>query len=154
MEKEFIYETLKLAKKAEKKGEVPIGAVVVRNGKIIARGYNLRQKKRDATLHAEMVAIKKACRVVKDWRLNDCTLYVNLEPCLMCAGAIFNARIGKVVFGAYDTNSGCFGGKCDLSKENMLNANIEVVGGVLQEECQKIITDFFKKARERNKNKK
>lgn len=151
MEKEFIYEALKLAKLAERKGEVPIGAVVVRNGKIIARGYNLRQKKRDATLHAEMVAIKKACKVVKDWRLNDCTLYVTLEPCLMCAGAIFNARIGKVVFGAYDKNSGCFGGKCDLSKENMLNANIEVVGGVLQEDCEKIITDFFKKARQRNK---
>ena len=132
-----------LAQKAFKKDEVPVGAVVVYNNKIIATGYNKRQKTQDATSHAEVIAIKKACKRLKTFRLNDCQLYVTLEPCVMCAGAIINARIGKVIFGAYDKKFGCCGSLYNLLGDKKFNHHPEVVGGVMEQECSKILTDFF-----------
>ncbi len=132
-----------LAQKAYKKDEVPVGAVVVYNNKIIAKGYNKRQKTQDATNHAEVIAIKKACKKLKTFRLNDCQLYVTLEPCVMCAGAIINARIGKVIFGAFDKKFGCCGSLYNLLGDKKFNHHPEVMGGVMEQECSKILTDFF-----------
>ena len=146
MEKYMTY-AYELAQKAYKKDEVPVGAVIVYNNKIIATGYNKRQKTQDATNHAEVIAIKKACKKLKTFRLNDCTLYVTLEPCVMCAGAIINARIGKVVFGAYDKKFGCCGSLYNLLGDKKFNHHPEVVGGVMEQECSKILTDFFESKR-------
>jgi tRNA(adenine34) deaminase len=134
---------LEQAKKAAKLGEMPIGAVVVREGKVIARGHNKREKGKNALLHAEIVAIDKACRKLGGWRLPECQLYVTLEPCPMCAGAILNSRIEKVYFGAYDAKSGCAGSKINLLDMNLCNYTTEVVGGILQRECSEIIKSFF-----------
>lgn len=138
-------EALKLAQKANKKGEVPIGAVIVRNGKIISKGFNKREKTQNAIMHAEIVAIEKACKKLGSWRLDDCEIYVTLEPCLMCLGAILNSRIKKLVFGASDNKS------CTkeflLSKNNSLNHNLEIESGILEEDCTKILKEFFKNAR-------
>ena len=131
------------AEKAAKLGEMPIGAVIVRDGKIIARGHNKREKGKNALLHAEIVAIDKACRKLGGWRLPGCGIYVTLEPCPMCAGAILNSRIEKVYFGAYDVKSGCAGSKINLLDMNLCNYTTEVVGGVLQSECSEIIKNFF-----------
>ncbi len=146
MEKYMTY-AYELAQKAYKKDEVPVGAVIVYNNKIIATGYNKRQKTQDATNHAEVIAIKKACKKLKTFRLNDCTIYVTLEPCVMCAGAIINARIGKVVFGAYDKKFGCCGSLYNLLGDKKFNHHPEVVGGVMEQECSKILTDFFESKR-------
>ena len=131
------------AEKAAKLGEMPIGAVIVRDGKIIAHGHNKREKGKNALLHAEIVAIDKACRKLGGWRLPGCEIYVTLEPCPMCAGAILNSRIEKVYFGAYDVKSGCAGSKINLLDMNLCNYTTEVVGGVLQSECSEIIKNFF-----------
>lgn len=145
MEKFFMEEALKLAQKANKKGEVPIGAVIVRNGKIISKGFNKREKTQNAIMHAEIVAIEKACKKLGSWRLDDCEIYVTLEPCLMCLGAIINSRIKKLVFGASDNKS------CTkeflLSKNNSLNHNLEIKSGILEEDCAKLLKEFFKNAR-------
>ena len=145
MENKFMEEALKLAQKASKKGEVPIGAVIVRNGKIISKGFNKREKTQNAIMHAEIVAIEKACRKLGSWRLDDCEIYVTLEPCLMCLGAIINSRIKKLVFGASDNKS------CTkeflLSKNNSLNHNLEIESGILEEDCAKLLKEFFKNAR-------
>lgn len=145
MENKFMEEALKLAQKANKKGEVPIGAVIVRNGKIISKGFNKREKTQNAIMHAEIVAIEKACKKLRSWRLDDCEIYVTLEPCLMCLGAIINSRIKKLVFGASDNKS------CTkeflLSKNNSLNHNLEIESGILEEECAKLLKEFFKNAR-------
>ena len=152
MEK-FMREALKQAKKAELLDEVPIGAVVVLNGKIISRAFNKRNSGKIATHHAEILAIEKACRKLRDWRLLDCEIYVTLEPCPLCAGAIANARIKKLVFGAFDkagTNKELL---ANILTDTRLNHKVEIAGGVLEEDCQKIITDFFKKKRlKTNKN--
>ena len=140
---------LKEAEKAAKIGEMPIGAVIVRDGKIISRGYNKREKGKNALLHAEVVAIDKACKKLGGWRLPGCELYVTLEPCPMCAGAILNSRIEKVYFGAYDTKSGCTGSRLNLLDMNLCNYSAEVVGGVLEEECSGIITSFFSELRKK-----
>lgn len=145
MENKFMEEALKLAQKANKKGEVPIGAVIVRNGKIISKGFNKREKTQNAIMHAEIVAIEKACKKLGSWRLDDCEIYVTLEPCLMCLGAIINSRIKKLVFGASDNKS------CTkeflLSKNNSLNHNLEIESGILEEDCAKLLKEFFKNAR-------
>ncbi len=145
MENKFMEEALKLAQKANKKGEVPIGAVIVRNGKIISKGFNKREKTQNAIMHAEIVAIEKACKKLRSWRLDDCEIYVTLEPCLMCLGAIINSRIKKLVFGASDNKS------CTkeflLSKNNSLNHNLEIESGILEEDCAKLLKEFFKNAR-------
>lgn len=143
MEEFFMRKALAQAEKAAKLGEMPIGAVIVRDGKIIARGHNKREKGKNALLHAEIVAIDKACRKLGGWRLPGCEIYVTLEPCPMCAGAILNSRIEKVYFGAYDVKSGCAGSKINLLDMNLCNYTTEVVGGVLQSECSEIMKNFF-----------
>lgn len=140
---------LDCAAKALKKGEVPIGAVVVSDGKIISRGYNKRTKKQIATAHAEIEAIEKACKKLKSWRIPECEIYVTLEPCPMCMGAMLNARIKKVYFGAYEAKGRSM--TAQLAESNLLNHRIEVEGGVMREECAEILSSFFSQMREREK---
>lgn len=140
---------LDCAAKALKKGEVPIGAVVVSGGKIISRGYNKRTKKQIATAHAEIEAIEKACKKLKSWRIPECETYVTLEPCPMCMGAMLNARIKKVYFGAYEAKGRSM--TAQLAESNLLNHRIEVEGGVMREECAEILSSFFSQMREREK---
>lgn len=144
---EFMEEALRLARVAQKHGEVPIGAVVAKDGKIISRGYNRREKKQNALLHAEIVAISKACKKLHSWRLDDCTMFVTLEPCPMCAGAILNARMNKVVFGAFDQQSGYCTSNPSFLGGGVLNHKVEVVGGIKEQECKKLIQDFFRSKR-------
>ena len=146
----FMREAIALARLAEEEDEVPVGAVAVKDGKIIAKAYNTREGSKCATHHAEILAIESACRTLGGWRLPGVTLYVTMEPCAMCAGAIINARIPKVVFGTRDLRFGAFGSLIDLSSV-ALNHKPEVVGGVLEEETRQILTDYFKKKRERAK---
>lgn len=134
------------AKAAAKAGEVPIGALIVKDGKILATGRNMREKKRNALLHAEIVAIDRACKKLGAWRLEGCTLYVTMEPCPMCAGAIINARIPRVVFGCYDRKAGVYGSVLDL-RDYRFNHYYEVTGGVLEEECANLLSDFFSSLR-------
>lgn len=142
-------EAIKQAQKAEKIGEVPIGAVIVQNGKIIARGYNKRETKKNALLHAEIAAIDKACRKLGGWRLPECEMYVTLEPCPMCMGAIISARIERVYFGAYDRKSGACGGACDISES--LPHRVIAAGGVMEHECAELLSDFFRRLRTKKK---
>ncbi len=137
---------IELAKKAAAKDEVPVGAVIVRGGKIIASAYNLRETRRSPLAHAELLAIGKAAKRLKGWRLPGCTLYVTLEPCPMCAGAIINARIETVVFGAYDPKGGAMGSLYNLA-EGKLNHMPITVGGVMQDECAALLTTYFKAKR-------
>lgn len=147
----FMSAALKEAKKAFLKGEVPVGAVVVRGGEIIAKAHNEREKKNVATCHAELSAIEKACKKLGSWRLDDCELYVTLEPCIMCAGAIINARIKKVYFGAKEPKGGACESRFNLLSSGVLNWQTDYEGGVMEEECSIIITDFFKARRKENK---
>ena len=147
---EYMKEALRLAKIAYKKDEVPVGAVIVKDNKIIAKAYNKRQKSQDATLHAEVIAIKKACKKLHTFRLNDCTLFVTLEPCVMCSGAIINARVGTVVFGAYDPKYGCCGSIYNLPEDNRFNHRAKVIGGVMKDECRELLTQFFESKRRKD----
>jgi tRNA(adenine34) deaminase len=135
--------------KAREIGEVPIGAVIVRNGEVVGRGHNLRETKKDPTLHAEMIAIREASKVLGGWRLLGCTLYVTLEPCPMCAGAIVQGRIEQVVYGAPDPKAGCAGTLMNLLQESRFNHQVPVVAGVLQEECASLLKDFFRNLRKK-----
>ena len=154
-EKEFFMrEALKEAQKAYDQEEVPIGAVVVLNGEIIGRGHNLREKEQDATLHAEIKAIHQANQHLGSWRLEDCELFVTLEPCPMCSGAMILARMKRVVFGAFDPKAGTAGTFMNLLQDSRFNHQVEVEQGVLEEECQEILRSFFKGLRERNKKRK
>lgn len=146
----FMKQALKRARSAQKDGEVPIGAVIVKDGTIIASGRNFREKKKNALCHAELTAIDKACKKLGAWRLIDCDLYVTLEPCPMCAGAIINSRIRRVIFGASDSKAGAFGSVCDLS-EMKLNHKPEIVKGVLEDRCAAILSEFFKELRNKTK---
>ena len=152
MEERFMREAIRLAQKAKKRGEVPIGAVVVYQGKIVGKGYNLRTKLQMATAHAEMRAIDRACKKLHSWRLPDAEIYVTLEPCPMCMGAILNARIDRVYFGAYEQKGRSLTN--ELANANLLNNKTEVVGGVLKEECAEVLTSFFTEMRAREKAKK
>ena len=152
MKEEYMREALRLAEKAKKKGEVPIGAVVVLNDKIIGKGYNLRTRLQLATAHAELRAIEKACKKVHSWRLPEAEIYVTLEPCPMCMGAILNARIDRVYFGAYEQKGRSL--TDELAKANLLNHTVEVTGGVLEEECKEVLSSFFAEMRIREKQKK
>ena len=147
---EFIKEALKEAKEAFKKDEVPIGAVIIKDGKIIARAYNKRNKSKIAINHAEILAIKKACKKLKSWRLEGCDIYVSLEPCPMCAGAILNARINNLYFGAYNKTT-----KTNIvsliMNDDILNHKTNVVGGILENECSQILTNFFENKRNAQK---
>ena len=142
----FMREAMALAKMAEDIDEVPVGALIVRDGKIIAKAYNTRESSKCATHHAEILAIEEACRVLGGWRLPGCTIYVTMEPCAMCAGAIINARIPRVVFGAPDLRFGAFGSLINLA-EVPLNHKPEILGGVLGEENVEILRSYFKKKR-------
>ena len=143
----FMRLAIKQAKVSESKGEVPIGAIIVKDGRVIARAHNQRETKKLATAHAEILAIEKACRKVGDWRLNGCEIFVTLEPCSMCAGAIANARISAVYFGAYERKGGACGSVHNVLEHSGLNSNTYVLGGVLESECSALIKDFFENKR-------
>ena len=142
----YMQQALKLAQEASAQGEVPVGCVIVRDGEIVGRGRNTRETEKTALGHAEIAAIEDACRHLGGWRLWDCTLYVTLEPCPMCAGAIINARIPRVVFGARDEKYGACGSVCDLFSMDF-NHRPEVTAGVLEEESKALMTDFFTRLR-------
>ena len=150
MANKFMKAALKCAQKGLEEGEVPIGAVVVCDGKIISRGHNRRTKRQIATAHAEVEAIEKACKKLKSWRIPECEIYVTLEPCPMCMGAMLNARIKKVYFGAYEAKGRSL--TSELANANLVNHVIEVEGGVMEEECAKILSTFFKEMRKRIKD--
>ncbi len=136
---------IELAKTAAAQGEVPVGAVVVKDGSIIGEGYNMREQKKNALSHAETEAINAACNTLGYWRLDDCTMYVTLEPCSMCAGAIVNARIKELVFGAYDKTMGCIDSVTSIT--SLPFANTTVYGGIKEDECRALLTDFFEGVR-------
>ena len=147
-------EAIKQAKKAYKINEVPIGCVIVHENKIIARGYNKRNLKKNTLAHAEILAIQKASKVLGDWRLEDCTMYVTLEPCQMCAGAIVQARIKKVVIGTMNPKAGCCGSVINLLDMKQFNHQVEVERGVMEEECASMMQQFFKELRNSKKKQK
>ena len=146
MKKEFMSRALLLAKKAYEAGEVPVGAVIVKDGEIIAEGYNMREQKQNALSHAEIECINKACDVLKSWRLETCELYVTLEPCPMCTGAIINSRIKTVVFGAYDLKAGSMDSVINLC-DYPYNHKPEIYGGIMEDECKEILEKFFQNLR-------
>ena len=146
MEEMYMREALKEAKKSYEKDEVPVGAIIVKDGKIIARAHNLKESKKSAIHHAEILAIDKASKKIGAWRLSECEMYVTLEPCPMCAGAIINAHIPKVYFGAYDFKNGSCGTITNLF-EMPYNFKPDSIGGIMQEECSQLLKDFFKKLR-------
>lgn len=150
----YMKEAIKQAKKAWKLTEVPIGCVIVYNDKIIGRGYNRRNTDKTTLGHAEITAIKRASKIMGDWRLEDCTLYVTLEPCQMCAGAIVQARIPRVVIGSMNPKAGCAGSILNLLDMQQFNHRCEVVRGVMQQECSDMLTTFFKELREIKKREK
>ena len=153
MKEKFMKEALKEAQKAFDKDEVPVGAVIVKDNKIIARAHNVKEQKHDATSHAEILAIQKACKKLGAWRLSNCDMYVTLEPCSMCAGALINSRIRKLYIGTQDDKTGACGSVLNLL-EYKFNHKIEVEKYILKDECETILKTFFKKLRERNKNEK
>lgn len=153
LQESYMKIAIKQAKKAESLGEVPIGCVIEYEGKIIARGYNRRIIDKSVLAHAEIAAIKKACRIIGDWRLEGCTMYVTLEPCPMCAGAIVQARIPKVVIGCMNPKAGCAGSVLDMLHEPGFNHQVEVESGILESECSKMLTDFFKSLRKKKEKK-
>ena len=153
-EERCMREAVRQAKKAWKLGEVPIGCVIVYEGKIIGRGYNRRTTDGNVLAHAEIIAIRKACRAMGDWRLEGCTMYVTLEPCPMCAGAIVQARIPKVVIGCMNPKAGCAGSVLDLLHEDGFNHQVETEVGMLGEECSQMLKDFFRELREKKKERK
>ena len=150
----FMKEALKEAKKAYEKEEIPVGAVIVKDNKIIARAYNQKEEKRDTTKHAEIIAIQKASKKIDDWRLQDCEMYVTLEPCSMCAGAIIQARIKKIYIGTMDEKTGACGSVLNLLEDYKFNHKVEIEKDILKPECEEIIKQFFKelrKSKESNK---
>ena len=149
MNNEFMQIAIDEAISAQLEGEMPVGAVVVKGGKIIAKGHNVRNKLSDPTLHAEIVAIREACKLLNDWRLTDCDLYVTLEPCVMCSGAIINSRMRSVYFGAYDPEYGGAGGRIDLFSKSYFGSNTSVYGGIMEEQCTKLLKDFFQELRKK-----
>ena len=150
----FMKEAIRQAKKAYAIGEVPIGCVIVRDGKIISRGYNRRTIDKNTLAHAELAAIKKASKKLDDWRLEGCTMYVTLEPCQMCAGALVQSRIDRVVVGCMNPKAGCAGSILNLLQMPEFNHQVELETGVLEEECSQMMKDFFRELREAKKTKK
>ena len=151
MNKKYRKMALKEAQKAYQEDEVPIGAIIVQNGKVIARAHNQRETKQQASAHAEMLAIQKACKKTGFWRLEDCEMYVTLEPCPMCAGAILQSRIKKVVYGAKDPKGGCIESCMKMYETKGFNHYPETESGILQEECSQILKDFFKEKRKKQR---
>ena len=150
-DEKYMKEAIKQAKKAAKIGDVPIVCVLVKDGEIIARGYNRRNADKTVLSHAEVTSIKRACKKEGDWRLEDCTLYVTLEPCPMCAGAIVQARIPRVVIGCRNPKAGCAGSILNILNEPKFNHQVDVTCGVLREECAAPMSEFFKRFRKKNK---
>ena len=153
-EEKYMKQALRQAKKAYMLEEVPIGCVIVCEGKIIARGYNRRNTDKNTLSHAEMIAIKKASKKLGDWRLEGCTMYITLEPCPMCAGAIVQARVTEVVIGSMNPKAGCAGSVLNMLEMDGFNHKVKVTRGVCQEECSQMLTDFFRELREKKKKQK
>lgn len=151
IKEKFMEEALKEAFKAYKKEEIPVGAIIVKDGKIIARAHNLKESKNDTTNHAEILAIQKASKKLNSWRLIDCEMYVTLEPCSMCAGAIINSRISKLYIGTMDKKTGACGSVLNLLEDYKFNHIVQVEKYILKDKCEKILKDFFKYLREKNK---
>lgn len=151
MNLKYMKEAIKEAKKAAKLGEVPIGCVIVYEDKIIGKGYNKRNTKKTTLAHAELLAIQKASKVIGDWRLEECTMYVTLEPCQMCAGAIVQARMKEVVVGTMNPKAGCAGSILNILQMEEFNHQVQITTGVMEEECKKVLQDFFVGLRERNR---
>ena len=151
MEENFMKEALKEAKKAYNKLEVPVGAVIVKDGKIIARAHNLKESKNDTTKHAEIIAIQKASKKLNSWRLTDCEMYVTLEPCTMCAGAIIQARLGELYIGTMDYKTGACGSILNVLEDYPFNHKVKYKTGILGDKCEKILQDFFKELRKNKK---
>ncbi len=151
MEEKFMREALRRARRAAALGELPVGAVIVKDGRVVAGGYNKREIKKNALLHAEMIAIDRACKKLGGWRLTGCDMYVTLEPCPMCAGAAINARLDNVFFGAYDEKSGCVCSRVKLPEMNLLSHTFCYEGGIMERECSDLIKDFFANLRKRTK---
>ena len=151
MQEKYMKQALKEAQKAYEKLEVPVGAVIVKDGKIIARAHNQKETKLDTTKHAEILAIQKASKKLESWRLIDCEMYVTLEPCSMCAGAIINSRIKKVHIGASDEKTGAAGSVLNLFEDYTFNHKVEIEKGIMQKECEEILKKFFKELRNSKK---
>lgn len=151
IQEKFMKEAIKEALKAYKKLEVPVGAVIVKDGKVIARAHNVKEEKRDTTKHAEILAISKASKKLESWRLTDCEMYVTLEPCSMCAGALINSRIKKVYIGTMDQKTGACGSVFNLLEDYTFNHKVEIETGILQQECEGLLKEFFKELRKQKK---
>lgn len=151
LQEKYMKAALKEAKKAYLLNEVPIGCVIVRDGKIIARGYNRRNTDKNTLAHAELTAIRKASKKTGDWRLEECTMYITLEPCQMCAGAIVQSRMAKVVIGAMNPKAGCAGSILNLLQMSQFNHQVKIINGVLKEECSDMLSRFFSELREKKK---
>ncbi|NPV43734.1 MAG: nucleoside deaminase [Firmicutes bacterium] len=147
MLKYFMKEALNEAQKAIEKGEIPIGAVVTRGGKIISRAHNLKEMLKDPTAHAEILAIRQAAEAVGDWRLEGCDIYVTVEPCPMCAGAIVQARIDRLVYGVMDLKAGACGSVFNIAREKRLNHQVEIISGIMEDDCRNLLKAFFKNLR-------
>ena len=150
----FMKQALNQAKKAYLNDEIPVGAIIVKENKIIAKAYNEKENKHDTTKHAEILAIQKASRKLQSWRLTDCEMYVTLEPCSMCAGALIQARLKKVYIGTMDSKTGSCGSKLNLLHDYEFNHKVEIQTGVLQKECEELLKKFFKELREKKKRQK
>lgn len=150
----YMKEALKEAKKAYDKEEIPVGAIIVKDNKIIARAHNIKELKKDTTKHAEIIAIQKASKKLETWRLEGCTMYVTLEPCVMCTGAIIQARLDKLVIGAMDEKTGACGSVLNILKDYKFNHIVEVEKGIMEGECREILQQFFKMLRKRKKSEK
>ena len=153
MHEKFMREALKEPKKTYEKLEIPVGAVIVREGKIIARAHNIKEEKKDTTKHAEILAIQKASKKLETWRLNDCEMYVTLEPCPMCAGAIIQTRLKKIYIGTMDEKTGACGSVLNLLEDYKFNHTVEVERGILKQECETMLKEFFVRLREYKKSK-
>ena len=153
-DEKYMKEAIRQAKKAAAIGDVPIGCVIVADDRIIARGYNKRNRKGTVLAHAELLAIAKACRVTGDWRLEQCTMYITLEPCQMCAGAIVQARIPRVVIGSMNPKAGCAGSVLNLLEMKEFNHQVEVSRGILEEECSEMLSAFFRELRKKQREEK
>lgn len=147
LDEKYMRIALKEAQKAAILDEVPVGAVIVKDGKILSKGHNLREKSSDPTSHAEVNAIRKACKKLNSWRLEDATIYVTIEPCSMCAGTLLQCRIGRIVYGADDPKGGAIHSSLELFSSKNINHHPEIVGGVLKEECSSLISNYFKSKR-------
>lgn len=148
----FMQEALKEARKAYKKLEIPVGTVIVRDGEIIAKAHNIKEEKRDTTKHAEILAIQRASKKLETWRLNDCEMYVTLEPCPMCAGAIIQARLKKIYIGTMDQKTGACGSVLNLLEDYKFNHTVEVENGIMKQECESMLKEFFVQLREYKKS--